>query len=119
MGAAMSGPDYAWWHGMYDVSKNFYTEFLPEVKEIAGPAVYDELVKKYLASDPAPRVVHEGDEQGAAGKDKDVLPEALRREVAVGQGGKRPLIHLAGKKARAELPSQAFFPRVSLFQTAL
>jgi hydroxylamine dehydrogenase len=52
MGAAMSGPDYAWWHGMYDVSKNFYTEFLPEVKEIAGPAVYDELVKKYLDPDP-------------------------------------------------------------------
>jgi hydroxylamine dehydrogenase len=52
VGAAMSGPDYAWWHGMYDVSKNFYTQFLPEVKEIAGPAVYDELVKKYLASDP-------------------------------------------------------------------
>ena len=43
--AAMSGPDYAWWHGIYDVSKNFYTEFLPEVKEIAGPAFYDELVR--------------------------------------------------------------------------
>lgn len=51
-GAAMSGPDYAWWHGMYDVSKNFYTEFLPEVKEIAGPSLYDELVKKYLDPDP-------------------------------------------------------------------
>ncbi len=51
-GAAMSGPDYAWWHGMYDVSKNFYTEFLPEVKEVAGPTLYDELVKKYLDSDP-------------------------------------------------------------------
>lgn len=51
-GAAMSGPDYAWWHGIYDVSENFYTEFLPEVKELAGPAVYDELVQKYLAPDP-------------------------------------------------------------------
>ena len=50
-GAAMSGPDYAWWHGIYDVSKNFYTEFLPEVKEIAGPAFYDELVRKYLGPD--------------------------------------------------------------------
>jgi len=50
-GAAMSGPDYAWWHGMYDVGKVFYTEFLPEVKRVAGPAVYDELVKKYLAPD--------------------------------------------------------------------
>ena len=50
-GAAMSGPDYAWWHGIYDVAKNFYSEFLPEVKRVAGPPVYDELVHKYLASD--------------------------------------------------------------------
>jgi hypothetical protein len=50
-GAAMSGPDYAWWHGIYDVAKNFYTEFLPEVKHVAGPELYDEIVKKYLESD--------------------------------------------------------------------
>jgi hydroxylamine dehydrogenase len=50
-GAAMSGPDYAWWHGIYDVAKNFYGEFLPEVKKVAGPAMYDELVKKYLSTD--------------------------------------------------------------------
>jgi hypothetical protein len=29
----MSGPDYAWWHDIYDVAKNFYSEFMPEVKE--------------------------------------------------------------------------------------
>ncbi len=50
-GAAMSGPDYAWWHGIYDVAKNFYTEFLPEAKRVAGPELYDELAKKYLESD--------------------------------------------------------------------
>jgi hypothetical protein len=50
-GAAMSGPDYAWWHGIYDVAKNFYTEFLPEVKNAAGPELYNEIVKKYLESD--------------------------------------------------------------------
>jgi hypothetical protein len=50
-GAAMSGPDYAWWHGIYDVAKNFYSEFLPEVKEVAGPELYSELVKKYLEPD--------------------------------------------------------------------
>lgn len=50
-GAAMSGPDYAWWHGIYDVAKNFYTEFLPEVKHVAGPELYDEIVKKYLDPD--------------------------------------------------------------------
>jgi hypothetical protein len=50
-GASMSGPDYAWWHGMYDVAKNFYTEFLPEVKRVAGPELYEELTNKYLGPD--------------------------------------------------------------------
>ncbi len=47
-GAAMMGPDYAWWHGIYEVAKNFYTEFLPEVKEAAGPELYTEIAKKYI-----------------------------------------------------------------------
>ncbi len=55
-GAAMSGPDYAWWHGIYDVAKNFYTEFLPHAKEAcekAGkPEVYEKIVAKYIEGDP-------------------------------------------------------------------
>lgn len=55
-GAAMSGPDYAWWHGIYDVAKHFYTEMMPEVKEVcekAGqPKLYEEIVKKYIDGDP-------------------------------------------------------------------
>lgn len=47
----MMGPDYAWWHGIYEVAKSFYTEFLPEVKESAGPELYSELTKKYLEPD--------------------------------------------------------------------
>ena len=34
-GASMMGPDYTHWHGMYEVAKHFYTEFLPEVEEVA------------------------------------------------------------------------------------
>jgi len=55
-GAAMSGPDYAWWHGIYDVAKNFYTEFLPLAEEAANkagkPEIYEGIVKKYIDSDP-------------------------------------------------------------------
>jgi hypothetical protein len=51
-GASMSGPDYAWWHGIYDVAKNFYTEMLPEAKEAcekAGkPEVYEKIIAKYI-----------------------------------------------------------------------
>ena len=35
-GASMMGPDYTHWHGMYEVSKHFYEEFLPAVIEAAG-----------------------------------------------------------------------------------
>ncbi len=34
MGAAMMGPDYTQWHGMYEVAERFYAEFVPEVKEL-------------------------------------------------------------------------------------
>jgi nitrate/TMAO reductase-like tetraheme cytochrome c subunit len=34
-GASMMGPDYTHWHGMYEVSKHFYTEFLPAVVKAA------------------------------------------------------------------------------------
>ncbi len=34
-GASMMGPDYTHWHGMYEVAKHFYTEFLPLVVETA------------------------------------------------------------------------------------
>ena len=35
-GAAMMGPDYTWWHGLYEVSKHFYENFIPEVEKIMG-----------------------------------------------------------------------------------
>jgi len=35
-GASMMGPDYTHWHGMYEVSKHFYTEFLPAIVEAAA-----------------------------------------------------------------------------------
>ncbi|RMF48078.1 MAG: cytochrome C552 [Deltaproteobacteria bacterium] len=55
-GASMSGPDYAWWHGIYDVAKAFYTHLLPEAKEAcekAGkPEVYEKIVAKYIDGRP-------------------------------------------------------------------
>jgi len=34
-GASMMAPDYTHWHGMYEVAKKFYTEFIPELSELA------------------------------------------------------------------------------------
>lgn len=37
-GASMMAPDYAHWHGMYEVADRFYNELLPQAREIAEHA---------------------------------------------------------------------------------
>jgi hypothetical protein len=32
-GASMSGPDYTWWHGIYEVAQNTYFKWIPEMRE--------------------------------------------------------------------------------------
>lgn len=49
-GASMQGPDYTWWHGMYEVAKHFYTDFIPELKEAAGEEMAEQLLEKYVYS---------------------------------------------------------------------
>ncbi|MGQ9649025.1 MAG: multiheme c-type cytochrome [Phycisphaerae bacterium] len=34
-GASMMGPDYTHWHGTYEMAKHFYTEYVPELRELA------------------------------------------------------------------------------------
>ncbi len=54
-GASMMGPDYTHWHGMYEVAKHYYQEFLPAVIEAAskkGEAMeekYRQKVEEHLA----------------------------------------------------------------------
>ncbi len=47
-GAAMGGPDYAWWHGIYDVAKHTYMEFIPELEKVAGEDEAKRLLDKYF-----------------------------------------------------------------------
>ncbi len=44
-GAAMMAPDYTHWHGTYIIAKKFYTEYIPELQELAE--------KNLNSSDPA------------------------------------------------------------------
>lgn len=39
-GVSMMGPDITHWHGTYEVAKNFYTEFIPELEELAEHAIH-------------------------------------------------------------------------------
>jgi len=51
-GAAMQGPDYTWWHGVYEVAKRFYEEFIPQLKEVAGEEMASQLLDKHVYSQP-------------------------------------------------------------------
>ncbi len=59
-GASMSGPDYAWWHGMYDVAKTFYVHFLLEVRQVAGEPLATQLLEKSVFSHPGHKWLKEG-----------------------------------------------------------
>jgi hypothetical protein len=37
-GASMMAPDYAHWHGMYEVAERFYVEMIPQARELAEQA---------------------------------------------------------------------------------
>ncbi len=50
-GAAMMGPDYTWWHGMYEVAHHFYLKFLPEARKYNDPEI-NAYIDKMLKDDP-------------------------------------------------------------------
>jgi hypothetical protein len=50
-GAAMMGPDYTWWHGIYEVAQHFYFEFLPAAREYKDPEV-NAAIDQLLSKDP-------------------------------------------------------------------
>ncbi|MDR2001379.1 MAG: hypothetical protein LBP94_07615 [Zoogloeaceae bacterium] len=52
-GASMMGPDYTWWHGIYDVAQNTYFKWIPEMREIVlkkdgNEKAADEILDKYF-----------------------------------------------------------------------
>ncbi|QEP41902.1 cytochrome C552 [Ectothiorhodospiraceae bacterium BW-2] len=84
-GASMSGPDYAWWHGIYDVAKHTYMKFIPELKEVVmhkdgNTQRADELLAKYFGS-------HEGHDWYFNGMSKEQL-DTVRKgfEARYGKG---------------------------------
>jgi hypothetical protein len=50
-GVSMMGPDYTHWHGTYEVAKHFYTEFIPELRDLAD--------KNSNSADPARKAAAE------------------------------------------------------------
>ncbi len=44
--AAMMAPDYTHWHGTYELARNFYADYIPELKELAHHAIESGEAKK-------------------------------------------------------------------------
>jgi len=47
-GASMMGPDYVQWHGFYELSRNFYTHFLPLAVELGEKAGKGRKVERFI-----------------------------------------------------------------------
>ena len=52
-GASMMGPDYTWWHGMYEVAQHTYFKWIPEMREAVkkkdgNEKAADEILAKYF-----------------------------------------------------------------------
>lgn len=46
----MMGPDYTHWHGTYEVAKKLYSEYIPELRELADHNLHaDDPAKKQAA----------------------------------------------------------------------
>jgi len=72
-GASMSGPDYAWWHGIYDVGKHTYMKFIPELKETVmkkdgNEEFADAMLEKYFRPIPGHAWYFEGMNPGIIDK---------------------------------------------------
>jgi len=59
-GASMQGPDYTWWHGVYEVAKHFYEEFIPQLKEVAGEELATQLLEQHVYSQEGHRWHRDG-----------------------------------------------------------
>ncbi len=59
-GASMNGPDYTWWHGIYDVAKHTYFKFIPELKKKVGDKMAGELLDKHFRLIPGHTWFFEG-----------------------------------------------------------
>ena len=83
-GASMMAPDYAHWHGMFEVAERFYMELIPQARELAEHAALGarSVVDRAL-DDVLSRPEHVWYLEGAAGEASRIREEMERR---YGQG---------------------------------
>jgi hypothetical protein len=92
-GASMMAPDYAHWHGMFEVAERFYMKLIPEVRELAEAAEKDgkkeaaEKVRAVVAEILA-RPEHQWFEKERAERLRAAQSESRARTIAPGDRGR-------------------------------
>lgn len=85
-GVSMMAPDYTHWHGLYEVAKHWYTEFIPQLRELA---------REYAdSSDP--------DLAAAASKLDEAVDELIARPEHAWFVGRLPAEELERRKRAQE-----------------
>jgi hydroxylamine dehydrogenase len=91
-GASMMAPDYAHWHGMYEVAERFYQQLIPQAREIArhaeetGKSTEAEAVRKVI-SEILARPEHQWFEEPAMPPAAAAAPASPPAADTVGAGG--------------------------------
>lgn len=83
-GASMMGPDYTWWHGMYEVVQHFYFGLIPQAREYDDPDV-NEYIDRLFAEDEMHRWVNQNTadlRQGVRTGELQKIYEHLFEEVS-------------------------------------
>ena len=58
-GASMMGPDYTHWHGTYEIARNFYTEYIPELKELVEHNLHSDVAERKAAAEALGKLLDE------------------------------------------------------------
>lgn len=58
-GASMMGPDYTHWHGTYEIARNFYTEYIPELKELAEHNLHSDNADRKKAAEALSKLIND------------------------------------------------------------
>ncbi|UCC40133.1 MAG: ammonia-forming cytochrome c nitrite reductase subunit c552, partial [Candidatus Aminicenantes bacterium] len=82
-GASMMGPDYTWWHGIYEVAQHFYFKFIPEALEYDDSEV-NAYIRKLLETDPMHNWLSKQTEELKkairSGKMQEIYKQLLKQE---------------------------------------
>ena len=123
-GASMSGPDYTWWNGIYEVAKNTYFEFIPQLKEVViEKDGNDEFAVTMLETYFKPIDGHNWYFEGMSTEQHRQGPQGLRGSLREGRaqvgpalpgwvrhGGRYPLQDLRPPCRLSQAPNQTFKP---------